>query len=103
MTPTERLMQLAVGIPEVTELSIEDRANKVARRKLITGGLAAASVGGGVALGVHHVRKTLRENREFAANAGPNDFKKISHDLYIDKHGAMYPGNHPRVISGNVC
>lgn len=67
-------------------------------------GAAALGVGGAVAgaaavitpagFALHH---RLKKQREWHEKAGRNDILGIGSDLYIDKHGAMFPGKHPHL------
>ena len=62
----------------------------------IAAGIAA---GAGLKIAVGNHRK---KQKEWAANAGDRDFLDLTHNLVVDKHGAMLPKSHPSVVGGNI-
>lgn len=79
--------------------------------KTVLAGTAIAAGAGVAGIGAYKMAENLSKQREWTKNAGDRDllrlpmFKKSKsskHDLYIDKHGAMYPVNHPRLQRSKI-
>jgi hypothetical protein len=92
----ERLVELNSKLDEI-QLGT---AKGIAIGAGATLGAAGAGYGGYKAVSV--LKEHNRKMRSWKKNAGDEDFLPLAKDLVIDRHGAMYPTDHPRVQGGNI-
>lgn len=92
----EKLVELNAKLDEIQFIS------KDALLKAGAAGAGAAGAAGAGYAAYRGISEHRRKVRKFQRSASDDDFVPISNDLYIDRHGAMYPGKHPRVKGGNI-
>jgi hypothetical protein len=102
MNEIRRVQELAVQLPDVIELasSIEAVKRNPGKAAAVAGiGTAVGFAGTAIGINVH---RQMKKQREFQKTAGEGDVMQIARDLYVDRHGAMFPANHPKVLSANL-
>jgi hypothetical protein len=85
----------SIGPPSITGLSSKLDLIEFAGAKALLG-IGGIGIGAGAAgIGAYHIIHTARRQREWRENATDRDRLKLARDIYIDRHGGMYPENHP--------
>lgn len=94
LSSDDRLVQLSTRLDQLIQFEVAFPKTRTAL------GIGAIGIGAGAAgLGAYKVVEKMRKQREWHKKAGPRDVLSIAPDLYVDRHGAMYPKNHPSLRS----
>ena len=117
-TLTSRLVALGARLDTQVELGLKEKAKeaggKIAsaakkaathvgeHREAYAAGAAATAGVGATGLMIHHVGKKHKKMSEWRAGAKDGDMAEVAPDLLVDRHGAMYPGNHPKALKANI-
>jgi hypothetical protein len=96
----ERLVELDSKLDEVIQFAGFSGAKKALAAGAI--GIGAGAAGYGTYQAVEHIKEHRRKMNKFRKEAGEDDFIPLYRGHVLDKHGAIYPENHPRVQSGNI-
>jgi ElaB/YqjD/DUF883 family membrane-anchored ribosome-binding protein len=86
---------------KATEAGAEAGRHVSEHRKAYAGAGIAAGLGGSALILAHGVHKA-KQMRDWREQAGEGDLLHVDKDLLIDRHGAMYPGNHPKVAKSKI-
>ncbi len=93
MNEIRRLQELAAQIPTI------ELATPFERNVAIGAGVAGAAV---IGAGAYAFHRNAKKQREWRATAKSGDVLQIAKDLYVDRNGALYPANHPKVVSAKA-
>lgn len=65
--------------------------------KKVLAGSAIAGAGATAGIGAMHMATVMHNQKKWAKDAKDKELLKVTNDLYVDKHGAMYDSKHPHV------